>query len=136
MHYVAQNKNCSGILSPVINGKRHFYDIELKEYKLMEALESEAAILEIGKYKFSQSAFSWAEKKLDAKLKSTTELLIIDEIGPLELKGQGFADFLKKNLKTNTPILNLLIVVREQAVKQVLEYFEIDETKVRDWNWK
>jgi nucleoside-triphosphatase THEP1 len=136
MNYIANHPNCSGILSPVIDGRRHFYDIGSAQIIKMEAEQNETEFLEIGKYKFSASAFEWAIQKIKEAINTPTELLIIDEIGPLELKGNGFAPLVNELIKKDISNLKLLLVVREHAVIQVLDYFNLDHKKVKYWEFK
>jgi nucleoside-triphosphatase THEP1 len=50
--------------------------------------------------------------------------LVVDEIGPLELKGQGFHDVLRELLQKRKE--NIILVVREGLVQQVTEHFKIE----------
>ena len=49
--------------------------------------------------------------------------LIIDEIGPLELRGEGFSEVLKEVLIRRKE--NILLVVREGLSKKAEDYFGI-----------
>lgn len=128
-----RDKNIGGVLSPVINGKRHFLNIENKETKLMEASDDEIEILNIGRYKFSAKAFEWAKKILIESANKNFDLVIIDEIGPLELQGKGFAETLNFLLNQNESKFDLLLVIRENLVNEVLNYFEIKKEDVFDF---
>ena len=134
MEYCKQHKNTCGILTPTIDGKRHFLNIETQETKLMEAAENETEVLKIGKYIFSQKAFDWACSCIEEASKKNCEFLIIDEIGPLELQGKGFAETLKNILYLDKPEFNLLLVIRDNAVIEVVEYFKINKQNVRNWS--
>ena len=61
-----RQKNVGGVLSPHINGKRHFLNIKNQEMKMMEASEKEIEALNIGRYKFSAKAFeaNWRSARL------------------------------------------------------------------------
>lgn len=135
LNYSKEHPNCSGILSPVIAGRRYFYAIASKEKFKMEADSNEINTLEIGKYKFSKTAFDWAIEQLHEAMKRAPELLIIDEIGPLELKDQGFSEVLKRLLQPSANIKNLLLVVRESAVEQVIAHFQINSAQLKFWDW-
>jgi nucleoside-triphosphatase len=125
MNYCKVKQNTAGILSPVINGKRHFLNISSNEMKLMESSEEETETLNIGRYKFSAKAFEWANKILIDCTNKKYETIIIDEIGPLELQGKGFAETLKFFLIHNEIKSDLLLVIRENLANQVLHYFGI-----------
>jgi nucleoside-triphosphatase THEP1 len=117
----------SGILSPLIQGKRHFYDLHSKETFAMELPEETGKPLRVGKYLFDPASFAWASRKLKDAVKQQRPWLVIDEIGPLELSGEGLAPALEYvlswSMKTNA---HLILVVREQCVEAVLSRFEID----------
>ena len=136
LNYIEHTKNCAGILSPVISDKRYFYCIESKETKLMQAEEFDKEILKIGKYRFSKDAFQWAIQKIEGSLNRKSELLIIDEIGPLELNGNGFSEIVKKILNKPSGVTNLLLVIRVNVLKEVLDYFNLNETRINYWKWK
>lgn len=133
LNYCKGKNTIGGILSPVINGKRHFLDIRSNEMKLMESLKEETETLNIGRYKFSPKAFDWANKILIECENKNYELIIIDEIGPLELQGKGFASTLKLLLNNQEIKPDLLLVVRESLVNEVLKYFGIKKENVFDF---
>jgi len=133
VNYCKGKKAIGGILSPVINGKRHFLNIRSNEIKLMESFEVETETLNIGRYKFSAKAFEWANKILIDCTNKNYETIIIDEIGPLELQGKGFAETLKFLLSHHETKSDLLLVVRENLANDVLDYFGIKKENVFDF---
>lgn len=104
-----------GILSPVVEGKRIFLDIQSREEFPMEALEGETDVLKVGKYIFSQKSFDRAIDILD-KARLNKGWLIIDEVGPLELSGEGLNEVVLRCIKRNG---NTIIVIREGLEEQV-----------------
>lgn len=68
------------------------------------------------------SAFQWAcEVLLNAPERS--DLVVIDEVGQLELAGEGFAPAL--NTLVGTPTWRLLLVIRSALVEKVAQYFSL-----------
>ena len=130
LNYCKGKNTVGGILSPVIKGKRHFVDIRSNEMKLMESSEDETETLNIGRYKFSLKAFEWANQILINCVNKNYETIVIDEIGPLELQGKGFATTLKLFLNNEDIKSDLLLVVRESLVNDVLNYFGIKKENV------
>jgi nucleoside-triphosphatase THEP1 len=92
----------------------------------MEAGEHQENILSIGKYKFSKAAFDRASQILFKAINKNSGWIIIDEVGPLELKDVGFSEVIKK-LFSISPQLNIVLVVRENLFASVLHYFNIEE---------
>lgn len=122
LQLVKKRKNVSGILSPVDNyGKRYFLDIERNERFEMLADDNDPDSLSVGRYKFSRDAFRRAAHTI-RNIGNSTSLVIIDEIGPLELRKEGFYEEIKHLLSNSQDIL---LVVRRSLVENVMEFFDI-----------
>lgn len=57
------------------------------------ALEGEA-VVEVGRFRFRAAALAWAGQRIAAAVAAGADLVVIDEVGPLELRGEGLADAL------------------------------------------
>jgi nucleoside-triphosphatase THEP1 len=55
-----------------------------------------------------------------------SQYLVIDEIGPLELKGEGFCGVLEKILKIERRNFILLLVIRDSILGEVLDFIGIE----------
>ena len=86
----------------------------------MEAEAGESAVLSIGRFRFSKKSFERAIQIIRESVRHEG-WLIIDEIGPLELRGEGFHDVLKEVLAQRKD--KLLLVAREEVTEKVKEYF-------------
>ncbi len=124
-----ERKDVHGILTPLVNGKRMFMDVQKRHLFAMEAAGDEPEVLTIGRFVFSRASFEKANQVILDAL-SHHGWLIIDEIGPLELLGNGFHDVLKRVLDTKTNKQNLLLVVREGLVEEVKSYFGLEDAIV------
>jgi nucleoside-triphosphatase len=120
----------AGILTPIINGKRVFYNIAANSFFNMEAAANETTVA-VGKYLFSASSFINANSILLRANKSTDcSYLIIDEIGPLETKQQlGFYAAVKQILSSSYNY-TLILVVRQLLADTVIEIFNLDNPLV------
>ena len=116
-----------GILTPVIDGRRFFMDAHSRIQFRMEAGETEKAILSIGRYNFSKAAFEQAAEIIRQSINKNGGL-VIDEIGPLELRKKGFHPVIRESLKNHTA--KLLFVIRENLVGEVTELFELKEYEI------
>lgn len=114
----------AGILTPIINGKRQFENILTKEVFDMEATDKEKDVLCIGKYRFSKKAFDKAKRIIEQPLPSTIHYLIIDEIGPLEIRREGFYNSVKTVLEKNCS-QKIILVVRKNVVNDVITAFDL-----------
>jgi nucleoside-triphosphatase THEP1 len=118
-----------GILSLVADGKRLFLDLGSKDIFPMEAGADEKNILAVGKFLFSRNSF---DKAIDILRKGIgkTKWLLLDEIGPLELRGEGFYDVIKEMIQANNREQKILLVVRQSLVNEVIEYFHINRSEL------
>lgn len=93
----------------------------------MEAGDDETETLPVGRFRFSKKGF---ERAIAVLQHGTNEFgwLVIDEIGPLELKGLGFCDTLKSIL--SNPSQKLILVVREQLAEEVVRYFNLKNNEI------
>ena len=80
--------------------------------------------LTVGRFQFSASAF----QKAAAHLRAVPDFVcwvVIDEVGPLELRGEGFSAVLKELIESRNEGQTIVLVVREELVVKVAEYFSI-----------
>jgi nucleoside-triphosphatase THEP1 len=120
----------AGILTPIVNEKRMFYDIWEKAFFEMEAAAEEEK-LAIGKYLFSAAAFSKANNiLLNAAKEKDIKYLVIDEIGPLEIKQQKG---LYQSFNSILPLsfnFSLILVVRQSLVNETISTFNLHTADV------
>jgi len=130
MRYFGSAQHVGGILMPDVDGSRKLYNIETKEYFDVECKDpsvSTRSLVTIGRFYFYEDAFEKANAIIE-QAAPTNDLLIIDEVGRLEMEGKGFYQSVKNILQqdeyANGPKL-LLLVVRDSLYKHVLAFFEI-----------
>lgn len=125
MQWAALHKNIDGIFQPVIDERRFIYHISSRLLKILET-EDTNNIIEIGKYKFSNQAFDWANKILVDCCSKELDWIIVDEIGPLELAGKALAPAVQKIFSANEKInANILCVVREEILSEFLDHYNL-----------
>lgn len=78
-------------------------------------------------YSFNKEGAAFAQKITDEALNSKIDFFYLDEVAHLELKGQGFADILKRVLAAR---IDMLLVVREALVEKITKTFGIKEYEV------
>lgn len=93
----------------------------------MQAEKEENDVVEIGRFVFRQHGFDKAGEVIRNEIHQEG-WLVVDEIGPLELRGEGFCEVLKEVLETREG--NVLLVVREGLVEKVKEEFKINNAIV------
>lgn len=127
LNWIGKRDDVFGILTPVVGGKRMFMNISDKDSFPMEAGGGEAETLAIGRFIFSKNNFEQAAQIISESI-NTKGWLVIDEIGPLELKGKGFHQVLKNVIARRKG--KLLLVVREGLTEQVISFFGIENGKI------
>lgn len=132
--WTEKNSNIGGFLSVKIQGKRHFKNLDSGEIRLMET-ENEG--LEIGNFKFDTSVFTWAEQEIHRQYHTRKNAIIIDEIGPLEVrKEKGFHELLLKLFSEHSSEKpDLIIVVRDFLVQEFLEKYDLKNVKILPKTW-
>lgn len=124
VNWAATRNEVSGILTPVVNGKRMFMDAETGNLFRMEAGAQEANSLQVGRFKFSKTQFEKAisiiEKAIDKK-----GWLVIDELGPLELRKEGFYSIASKALASRKGPILLVVRDTDDMVDKVKAFFQI-----------
>lgn len=132
IQWIKNRTDVYGILTPVIEGKRCFMDAYSKEIFSMEAIPNEENIIKVGKYNFSKPAFDRAIQILQDASSQSQRWIIIDEIGMLELNGQGFDESLKKILNKTKNFVEIILVIRESLLGPVLLKYGIKRYSLFD----
>ena len=128
MNWASTQKNIDGIFQPVVENKRFIYHMGSRTLKLLEANESNTSdkIVEIGKYKFSNTTFEWAKDVLLKSFNEKLNWLIIDEVGQLEILGKGLEPVIGKIIKGYDKFSgNIVFVVKESLLKKFKEKFKL-----------
>ena len=121
LQWSQKRKDVFGILTPVINGERVFMNAHTGEIFPMEANGNEE-VLAVGKYRFSAKAFQKASTVISSSL-ANQAWIILDEIGPLELRGDGFYEVLGAMASSTTHQQKLVVVVRQSIMEEVKALF-------------
>jgi nucleoside-triphosphatase len=126
-NWIARNPCSDGILAPVIDRKRHLSRIKSGETKLLEyeGDDRAAELTKICSYNFLKSVFGWGQNELYDAYLQKPDWLIIDEIGPLELKGEALEPMISRILNENNSGINIVLVVRKSLVEKVIEHYKL-----------
>jgi len=113
-----------GLAAPDAPGGRRMLDLRSGEFVEMERPQPGEATVSVGPYLFRQAAFDWACRRLlEAAADPRVRFLAVDEIGPLELRGQGLAPALDA-LGEGGPVP--VVVVRESLTAEVAARFDLE----------
>lgn len=119
----------TGLLSPDGPDGRLFVDLTTGETIAMEGPRPGEPAIHIGRFAFRAAAFDWANARLiEAARDPRCPPLVIDEIGPLELRGGGLHAGLTAALERSEG--QVYLVVREHLVDAVRERFALAQAEV------
>lgn len=80
------------------------------------------AVVPVGRFQFRRAAFDWAVQRIEAALEQGAEAIVIDEVGPLEMRGDGFAGLLD-HMARDYPAVERVLLVRTSLVDEVAARF-------------
>ena len=131
-----QNKiNLYGIFSPVIDGKRYLLDINSNKKRILEVVGSENQndIVTVGKYTFDKNVFEWGCEVITNSIEENPDWIVIDEVGPLELQGEGLAKAVNKVFSHQNILVrtNLVLIVRDYLMTDFLNHYNLTENDIK-----
>ncbi len=131
-----QGMTMSGFVAPgkFENNRRSEFNIRnLKtgEEKLLCSVHLSGGEV-MGSFRFTAEGQHFGRNILLPENTSDTDIVVIDEIGPLEMKGQGWASSINKLM--NTPSLTHIWAVRRQLVDEVIAKWSLHDVTVLEIN--
>lgn len=115
-------RSVGGVLALKTPQGRRFMDIASGDEVALEQPAQDETTLAVGRFVFRRAAFDWAIARIEATVDAGCEAVVIDEVGPLELRGEGFADLLDRLAMTH-PGVEQVMLVRTGLVEAVVERF-------------
>ncbi len=122
-----------GIVSPcrMADGIRTGYDlvdVASGDRTFLSGLERNEGMIHVGRFYFSTEGIEFGKKALAVENVSSSDFIVVDEIGPWELENQGWAPSITEIfLETDIP---MIWCVRESIVDKVIENCELINVKV------
>ena len=107
----------AGLLAPDVHYGRILEDLKSGEFERFQIHDDSEPFVEIGPYRFREAAFEWANERLQKAVRSDAKVIVIDEVGPLEMRSAGLRPGLDVVLSRNKGAA--VLVVREKLVGQV-----------------
>ena len=115
-----------GIITLKDSAKRSYFFHEVRTRLSYMGLSADMILSDerFGRYFISREAFKRAS---DYLLSVDSRNVLLDEVGRMECKGEGFAEVLRELLKRD---ITLYIAVRDRFVPEVLESFGIENAEI------
>lgn len=85
-------------------------------------------VCKIGPYCFSKSTLRWIESTIKEAVREGVSPIYLDEVGVLELQGEGYSDLIKFLVKER---IDLYLTIRDDLLKKVMTYFDIVDYEMR-----
>ncbi len=91
------------------------------------ALVAFSVAFSIGPYRFSADAVQRIDAVMRSLLEEGVEPLYLDEVGPLELKGEGFDGLVKAMAASGREVY---LTVRDSLVERVIRHYGLENAKI------
>ncbi len=114
-------RTVAGVLALKAPTGRQFMDIVTGDQVALEHPAGDEVAVPVGRFQFRQAAFDWAIERIGQSLQQAGSV-VIDEVGPLELRGDGFAPLLDR-LAEDHPSLQRVLLVRTGLIEAVADRF-------------
>lgn len=134
LNWVEGRGGVGGFLCPDAGGTRKLYEIGPGRWHPFQ-LDGPGGgdSVRVGRFAFDRSAFDLAGRIVEEALSRGPELIVVDEVGKLELGGSGFAGVVRAVITAHDSGSfpgDLLLVVRQSCLRGVIARFGIDPFRV------
>jgi nucleoside-triphosphatase THEP1 len=130
MAWSRERDDVDGFLSPDVDGLRTIYHIRTRAYFPFEASPGtpEHEGVAIGRFVFHRGAFERARGILAGALESPPGWLVVDEVGKLEMRGEGLEPGLGVVIERyrGPGERGLVLVVRDSLLEMAVARYRID----------
>ena len=119
------NIRAGGFLAPVVYERdvREGYDlldIRTRQRVILCRRENKDGAQHVGPFYFYREGLEFGRRALAADATDACSVIIMDEIGPLELRGNGWADVFREHLQSGKIVV---VAMRSSLVERVRGYF-------------
>jgi len=125
----AGGRSIGGIAAPTLfeRDRRVGYDlVDLhtgSRQPLARLADSNYARPAVGDYVFDPAAIALGNTTIISAVRNGLDVVAIDEVGPLEFRGEGWAPALRQSLRDLRPEQELIVVVRPTLVDELSRRF-------------
>ena len=132
---IARGHKVGGILTPAIHDPQGektgiaIVDLASREQRLLGVVDQGQPGVKVGRYRFDPESVAWGRRALELAVDDGCDLLVVDEIGHLELRrGEGFVNAL--DIIPSGTVRRTLTIVRRALVGLYLQRLPGTEMRV------
>lgn len=128
-----RGRTVRGLLNPLREGRKVFHDVYHRAVFPMEVdAHRGEEVITIGKYTFLKSAFERAKEIITREGQLDADVFILDEIGKLELKGEGLEPAVSRMLASTGDMRcsKLVLVVRDYLLEEAITRYGLGGARV------
>ena len=103
-------------------------DLSTNESFLLGSLDKKSNWIRHRDFYFDPGSFKRGEEIIAKGLESKVDLIVLDELGPMELSGNGWSNAIQK-LEKNYDLIQIW-VVRDRIVKEVKDRWNIPDENI------
>ncbi len=131
MDAVSNSNHIGGFLSPTVSDVRMFYNIARKEYIPFGKKEADTSTISVGRFHFVKESFDIASDwTIEHYHDPNIKVIIIDEIGKLELQDQGFHHLTKELLLSDWSTKDCIFIIRDFLLQDAIEKYNITDYRM------
>lgn len=132
--WIRHARSVAGVMMPDVDGTRKLAEIISGDLYEFEVREPGEGVVTVGQYHFKEEIFQKGREILLGKHKVPIEWVVVDEVGPLEIRGGGgfepAVSELINDYKAGSRKGKLLLVVRDTVLKKMQEHYGLEEAMV------
>ncbi len=113
-------RKCGGVLCPGAGEGSTAIDLSTGEKEEMATTDSKAEGIPVGNYIITKKGISLSRKAIHCSIENGSDLVFIDEIGPLERKGDGLSPEAERAIATEKDVI---IVIRKKMLEEFTSKF-------------
>ena len=128
--YTVKGFSAKGKFKDNVHSEFYISDIQTDESIMICNTEGTEDQKRIGRFYFNEEGLNFGKNILKPEKLGQTDFVVIDEIGPFELKGRGWTESIEKLLEHDD--YKMIWVVREKLVYDILRRFGITKGIIVD----
>ncbi|MBN2664305.1 MAG: hypothetical protein JXR68_11700 [Bacteroidales bacterium] len=126
---LVQGFTAIGVFENETKSEFYLHDISTGEQKILCSIKNIGKTI-TGRFFFNDDTVEWGEEILKSVKNNKNTVVIVDEVGPLELKNKGWSNSIDELFKKTD--VKIIWVVRKGLVKPVLRKFAVSKASIFD----